>query len=471
MKLLLTTILVSSTIILSAQSKGKATTTKEEPKKELIFTETTYSALKFRSVGPALVSGRISDIAVNPKNAYQWYIAVASGGVWKTDNAGTTFYPIFDGQSSFSIGCVTLDPTNENVVWVGSGENNNQRSVAYGDGVYKSEDGGKSWNNVGLKNSEHIGMIAIHPTNGNVVFVAAYGPLWSKGGERGIYKTVDGGKTWKQVLFVSENTGFNEVHIDPKNPNTLYATAHQRRRHEWTYLSGGPESAIYKSTDGGETWNKLTNGLPSGDKGRIGMAVSPVNSDYLYAIVEGSKEDRGFYKSTNRGASWEKQSGHNTSGNYYSEIVADPINVDKVYSLDTYTQVTLDGGKTFKYVGEKNKHVDNHALWIDPNNTQHMLMGCDGGLYETWDNCAHWNFKPNLPITQFYRVTVDNATPFYNIYGGTQDNNTLGGPSRTISASGIVNSDWFITVGGDGFTAKVDPKDPTLCILNGNMEV
>ncbi len=462
MKYTLLSIFFLPALVFSAQTKSKSNTSKEELKKELIHTESSYSAFKFRSIGPSLVSGRIADIAVNPNNKYQWYIAVASGGVWKTDNAGTTFYPIFDGQGSYSIGCVTIDPTNENTIWVGSGENNNQRSVAYGDGVYKSDDGGKSWKNVGLKNSEHIGRIAVHPTESNTVFVAAYGPLWSKGGDRGIYKTIDGGKTWKQVLFVSENTGFNEVYFDPKRPNILYATAHQRRRHEWTYLSGGPESAIYKSEDGGETWNKLTNGLPSGDKGRIGLTISSVNSDILYAIVEGNENDKGVYKSTNRGASWEKQSNHSTSGNYYSEIVADPINPNKLFSLDTYSQVSLDGGKTFKYVGEKNKHVDNHAIWIDPSNTDHILMGCDGGLYETWDNCAHWNFKPNLPITQFYRVTVDNAAPFYNIYGGTQDNNTLGGPSRAISASGIVNSDWFITVGGDGFTAKVDPKDPNI---------
>jgi photosystem II stability/assembly factor-like uncharacterized protein len=430
--------------------------------KQLIKQSETFSSLRFRSIGPSLVSGRIADIAVNPANKSQWYLAVASGGVWKTDNAGTTFTPIFDNQGSYSIGCISIDPNNEHTIWVGTGENNNQRSVAYGDGVYKSEDGGQSWENVGLKNSEHIGMIAIHPNNSQVVFVAAYGPLWSKGGDRGVYKTTDGGVTWKQVLHVSENTGCNEVHFDPNNPSVLYASFHQRRRQEWTYLSGGPESGIYKSIDGGDTWHKLTKGLPSGDVGRIGLTISPVSSDYIYAIIEGSEADRGFYKSTNRGASWEKQSVHSTSGNYYSEIIADPINRDKVYSMDTYAQVTLDGGKTFNKVGEKFKHVDNHALWIDPLNTQHMLMGCDGGLYETWDNCKTWNFKSNLPITQFYRVAVDNAFPFYAIYGGTQDNNTLGGPSRTRSASGIVNADWFITVGGDGFTAAIDPTDPNI---------
>ncbi len=440
----------------------KNTKTDKKEDKHPYMDASTYSALNWRAVGPAVTSGRIGDIVVNPNKTYQWYIAASSGGVWKTDNAGTSFTPIFESQASFSIGCLKMDPTNENVIWVGTGENNNQRSVGYGDGVYKSEDGGKNWNNMGLKNSEHIGMIAIDPDNSNIVYVAAYGPLWSKGGERGIYKTTDGGKTWKQTLNISENTGCNEVHIDPKHPNILFATAHQRRRHEWSFISGGPESAIYKSTDYGETWNKLTNGLPSKDVGRIGLAISPVNTDYIYAIIEATEDEKGFYKSTDRGASWEKQSNHATAGNYYMEIFADPVDMNKVYSMDTWASFTEDGGKTFKGVGEKNKHVDNHSMWIDPENTSHFLMGCDGGLYETWDAAKTWDYKSNLSITQFYRVAVDNAAPFYNIYGGTQDNNTLGGPSRTNSATGIINTDWFVTVGGDGFEAAIDPLNPDI---------
>ena len=458
MKKIFSLVLFFAPIVNHAQK----TVSQKEENKNPLSTSSTYSALKFRSVGPALVSGRISDIVVNPAKKSQWYIAVASGGVWKTDNAGITFNPLFDAQSSFSIGCIAMDPNNTNVIWVGTGENNNQRSVAYGDGVYKSDDGGKSWTNMGLKNSEHIGKIAIDPTNSNIVYVAAYGPLWSAGGDRGIYKTIDGGKTWTQALKVSDNTGFNEVHIDPNHPNIIYAAAHQRRRHEWTYISGGPESALYKSDDAGATWKKLTNGLPASDMGRIGLAISSINSDMLFAIVEGNDDDKGFYRSTDRGASWEKRSGWSTVGNYYQEIFADPKNADKIYSLDTWAQVSLDGGKTFKGLGEKNKHVDNHALYIDPANTDHLIMGCDGGLYETWDGAKYWHFKANLPITQFYRVSVDNSLPFYNIYGGTQDNNSLGGPSRTISASGILNSDWFITVGGDGFESVVDTEDPNI---------
>ncbi len=450
-------------LTVSAQKKASPVnddTKSKETKDPLLKTEN-YSTLSFRSVGPAVTSGRITDIAVNPGNKSEWYIVAAAGGVWKTSNAGVTFQPIFDGQSAYSIGCISIDPNNPNVIWVGAGENNNQRAVGYGDGVYKSEDGGKSWKNVGLSKSEHIGMIAVDPSNSEHILVAAYGPLWNAGGERGIYSTVDGGKTWKQVLNVSENTGFNEVHIDKKHPNIVYATAHQRRRHEWTYISGGPESAIYKSTDGGNSWNKLNNGLPENDMGRISLAVSPVNTDVVYAMIEAS-ENNGLYKSTDRGASWSKQSGTSTSGNYYVEIFADPKDVNKIYSMDMWAQVSTDGGKTFKPLGEKNKHVDNHIIYVDPDNTSHFLVGCDGGLYESFDAAQTWDFKSNLPITQFYRVCVDNSQPFYNIYGGTQDNNSLGGPSRTISANGITNADWFVTTGGDGFQSRVDPNEPNI---------
>jgi len=415
-------------------------------------------ALAFRAVGPALTSGRVADLAINPLNPDEWYVAAASGGVWKTTNHGLTFEPLFDDQGSYSIGCITLDPSNSHTVWVGTGENNNQRSVAYGDGVYKSTDGGSSWTNVGLKASEHIGMIAVHPKNSNIVWVAAYGPLWSSGGERGIYKTTDGGTTWRRVLNVSEHTGFNEVHLDPRNPNILFATAHQRRRHVHTYVSGGPESGLWRSEDGGETWSEVKNGIPGGDKGRLSLAISPVNPDLHYLMVEG----HGTYRSTNRGASYSKRSDHATSGNYYVELIASRSDANTLYSMDTYVQWSEDGGATFKRLGEKNKHVDNHAFWQNPSNPKHLILGCDGGIYETWDHGQAWHYKENLPITQFYRVSVDNAEPFYGIYGGTQDNFSLGGPSRTINDRGIVNSDWYVTQTGDGFESQIDPSDPNI---------
>ena len=420
------------------------------------------NGLKWRSVGPALTSGRVSDIAVNLKNPFEYYVAVASGGVWKTTNWGVEYTPVFDSQDSYSVGCVTIDPNNPNVVWVGTGENNNQRSVAYGDGVYKSTDAGKSWKNVGLKKSEHIGNIIVHPDNSDVIYVSAYGPLWSKGGERGVYMSEDGGDTWKRILYVDEHTGINEIHMDPKNPEVLYATAHQRRRHVYTYVGGGPGSGMYKSTDGGSSWKKINKGLPSVEIGRIGMDISPVDNNVLYAIVEAADRKGGFYKSVDMGESWSRQSGKVTSGNYYQEIFADPVDLGTVYIMDTWMSVTKDGGKTFKNVGEDFKHVDNHAMWINPSNNNHWLIGCDGGIYETFDAAKNWDFKKNLPITQFYKVAVDNDVPFYNIYGGTQDNFTIGGPSRVNTSHGITNQDWFITHGGDGFESQVDPKNPDI---------
>jgi photosystem II stability/assembly factor-like uncharacterized protein len=422
----------------------------------------TVSALSFRMVGPALTSGRVADIAVHPTNKDLWYVAAASGGVWITKNHGITFQPIFDGYGSYSIGCVELAPSNPTTVWVGSGENNNQRSVSYGDGVYKSVDGGKSFTNMGLKQSEHIGSIVIHPTNDNIIWVAAYGPLWSKGGERGVYKSTDGGKTWKRTLFVSDDTGIAEVVIDPSNPDIMYASAHQRRRHEWTYIGGGPESMVYKSTDGGETWREIATGLPKSDMGRIGLAVSPADPNWVYAIVEGRYDKGGVYLSTNKGESWTKQGGFSTSGNYYQEIFCDPLNKRKVFAMDTYMHHTEDAGVTFKPTGESHKHVDNHVIWIDPSNTDHWLVGCDGGVYETYSHAKEWRFFDNLPITQFYKVTTDNDYPFYNIYGGTQDNNSMGGPSGTTNVSGILNTDWFITNGGDGFESATDWSNPNI---------
>ncbi len=421
-----------------------------------LFDVSSVASLSFRLVGPALTSGRVVDLAIHPNNNDVWYVAAACGGVWQTTNHGITFSPIFDGQGSFSIACVELAPSNPNTLWVGTGENNNQRSVAYGDGVYKSLDGGKSFTNMGLKNSEHIGNIIIHPTNENILWVAAYGPLWKSGGERGVYKSVDGGKTWERTLNISDNTGVSEIAIDPTNPDILYAAAHQRRRHEWTYIGGGPESALYKSTDGGATWREVKSGLPSGDMGRIGLAVSASDANYVYAIVEGRYGKGGVYRSVNKGESWSKQSDFSTSGNYYQEIFCDPLDKNKVFAMDTYMHHSEDGGKTFKPTGEKNKHVDNHCIWIDPKNTNHWLVGCDGGMYETYTHAKEWKYYANLPIIQFYKVTTDNAAPFYNIFGGTQDNNSMGGPSATNNAAGILNSDWYITNGGDGFESATD---------------
>jgi photosystem II stability/assembly factor-like uncharacterized protein len=423
----------------------------------------TFSGMKLRLIGPAVTSGRIIDFAVNPCNHKEFYVAVASGGVWKTTNGGHNFNPIFDNEGSFSIGCVTMDPNNHNVVWVGTGENNSQRSVSYGDGVYKSVDGGKTWKNVGLENSEHIGDIIVDPLNSNHVWVASQGPLWGAGGDRGLYETTDGGESWTLSLEISENTGVSDIAIDPRNPDVIYASSYQRRRHVWTLINGGPESAIYKTNDGGENWRKLKNGLPSGYVGRIGLALSPVNPDVVYALIEASGDKGGFFRSTDRGESWSKRNNYKTaSAQYYQEIFCDPKDVDVVYSMDTYTKFTEDGGKTWNRLGLSERHVDDHALWIDPEDTDHLMIGGDGGIYTTFDRGKSWRFFENLPVTQYYRIECDNSEPFYFVYGGTQDNNSLAGPSRTNNAYGIMNEDWYFVLGGDGYEPQIDPVNPNI---------
>ncbi len=418
-------------------------------------------ALPFRALGPAVTSGRVGDIAIDPRRPDTWYVAAASGGLWKTVNGGTTWAPIFDKEASFSIGCVTIDPKDANTLWVGTGENNSQRSVAYGDGVYRSLDGGKNWENLGLKASEHIAKILVDPRNSQVVYVASQGPLWKEGGDRGLFKTTDGGKSWKAVLTVDAHTGVTDVLLDPRHPDVLYAATYQRRRHVWGIVNGGPGCGIHKSLDGGQTWTRLKEGLPKEDLGRIGLAIPEGEPDTVYATIEAANKAGGFFRSVDGGRTWERRNEQvSGSAQYYQELICDPKEPRRVYSMDTWMQVTEDGGRTWRRVGESSKHVDNHALWIDPANTEHLISGCDGGVYESRDRGATWEFKANLPIIQFYRVAVDNARPFYTVYGGTQDNFTLGGPSRTRNLHGSTAADWFVTQGGDGFFTQVDPEDP-----------
>lgn len=444
---------------LSVDAKKKK---KVEDEKSDTLKSSTFSGLKWRSIGPAFASGRIADFAVNPSNHSEYFVAVASGHVWKTSNNGTTFKPIFDNHKAYSMGAITIAPSNHNIVWLGTGENNHQRALGYGNGVYKSLDGGSSWKQMGLDSSRQIGKIVIHPSNPDVVFVAAEGSAWGPGGQRGLYKTTDGGKTWKKVLEISENTGVNDIVMDPRNPDILYATSEQRRRRSFTKIGGGPESAVYKSADGGESWNKIMKGLPGNHIGGMGLAISPANPDYLYVIVEAQENKGGFYRTTNGGASWEKQSDHSSSGQYYNEIVCDPKNPEKVYSLETVTKVTEDGGKTWRSVGNNSRHVDDHAMWIDPDDTDHFMIGGDGGIYETFDSGKNYVFKSNLPITQFYRVSVDDTEPFYWVYGGTQDNNSMGGPSRSTSRAGVKSDEWVVTLGGDGFFQAIEPGNPDI---------
>ncbi len=505
-----------------------------------------FKEFAFRSLGPDLTTGRISDIAVDPRNPSVWYVAASAGNLWKTENRGNTWTPIFENYGSYSLGVVTVDPKDSNVVWLGTGENNNQRSVSYGDGIYKSTDAGRTWKRTGLENSEHIQNIIVDPRNSSVVYVTAIGPLWTSGGDRGLYKTTDGGQTWKAVLTVSADTGVTDLVMDPKKPDVLYAAAYQRRRQVGQLIGGGPESGLFKSTNGGQTWTKLTKGLPTGDIGRIGLGINWKNPSTIYALVTAQNNQGGFFRSDDAGATWTRigrQVGDGRGGGgggaagpgggnapqpapacgplsatpsaasssaspspsappsppadapagasaqppapppsggrggqpddcyrggdpgYYNEIFVDGHDPETIWSPQTNVWRSTDGGKTWAAVQMQGVHVDHHDIVFDPADRNHILIGNDGGLYETYDGMKTWRHFTNLPLSQFYRVATDNARPFYNVCGGAQDNGSICGPSRTLNRAGIRTSDWYNVGGGDGFQPRVDPEDPTIVVL------
>jgi photosystem II stability/assembly factor-like uncharacterized protein len=432
--------------------------------------------LPWRSIGPAVTSGRVVDFAVPEGPGSQigerlgdlFYVASASGGVWKTTNGGTTWEPIFDRQGSASIGDIAVAPSNPDIIWVGTGEANNQRSSSWGDGVYKSENAGKTWTNMGLRKSEHIGRIIVHPTNPGIVFVASPGPLWGAGGDRGLFRTTDGGRTWKNVKNIDTHTGFTDVIFDPGNPDVIYAASFQRERRPYTYVGGGPGSGIWKSIDGGDTWTRLTEGLPKGDVGRIGLDVSRSSPNVVYATIETKVTGSGaalgnteasIYRSDDRGASWQKMGTGSSYPWYMGQIRVDPTNPDRVYFMGVPLQVSTDGGRTFRTTASA-AHVDHHAMWIDPTDPDHLIIGCDGGVYISRDRGRTVDFVQNLPISQYYAIATDMRLPFYYVYGGLQDNSSWGGPSQTRNRQGITNADWIRTTGGDGFYAQIDPVDP-----------
>ncbi|MEM8527548.1 MAG: glycosyl hydrolase [Bacteroidota bacterium] len=437
----------------------------QDKKKEEKSDKINFSAFKLRNVGPAFTAGRIADIAIHPEDDNVWYVAVASGGVWKTNNAGTTWKPLFDSQSVFATGCITIDPNNPSIIWVGTGENVGGRHISFGDGIYKSMDGGKSWKNMGLKTSEHLSEIIVHPENSDVIYVASQGPLWSKGGERGFYKSTDGGKTWNRTLGNDEWTGVTDIAVDPRDPNLIYAATWDRHRTVAAYMGGGPGSGIHKSTDGGETWTKLKSGLPGSNLGKIGIALNPHNPDVIYAAIELDRRKGGVYKSTDRGASWSKQSdavAGGTGPHYYQELFASPHHPERLYLMNVRILMSDNGGKNFKTFQARGTHSDNHAIAFRKDDPDYILVGTDGGLYESFDSGINWRFIDNMPITQYYKVAVDDRKPFYHIFGGTQDNGSHGGPSRTDNYSGIRNGDWYKTLGGDGHQSATEPGNPDI---------
>ncbi len=419
------------------------------------------SALRLRNVGPAFLSGRIADIAIHPDNDNVWYVATGSSGVWKTENSGTTYKPIFDNESTYSTGCVTIDPNDPSIIWLGTGENVGGRHVAYGDGIFKSENGGKSWKNMGLRKSEHISKIIVHPNNSNIIWAASQGPLWSPGGERGLYKSTDGGENWKKVLSGGEWTGVTDILIDPRDPDRLYAATWQRHRTVAALMGGGPESGLHRSEDGGESWTALKSGLPGSNKGKIGIAISPQKPDVIYAAIELERTKGGVFKSTDRGSSWKKMSdavSSATGPHYYQELYASPHKFDRLYLMNVRILTSEDGGKTFVQLKERDKHSDNHSIAFREDDPNYLLVGTDAGIYESFDLAETWKYHKNLPITQFYKVAVNNAYPFYHIFGGTQDNGSAGGPSRTDERQGIRNAHWYKILGADGHQTATDPE-------------
>ena len=426
------------------------------------------SVLDFREIGPTIVGGRIADLAVNEADPRIFYVGTAHSGIWKTVNGGISFDPIFEDQMTSSIGDVTLAPSNPNVLWVGTGEPQNRQSSPWGNGVYRSVDAGRSFVHLGLEDTHHISRIQVHPADPDVAYVGAVGHLWGPNAERGVYRTTDGGATWEKVLFIDENTGVIDLIMDPHDPNTLFAATYQRQRRAWGFNGGGPGSGIWRTFDGGDTWEELTDGLPQGDMGRIGLDIYRQNSDWIYAVIEadpsggfggggGGDRDTGVYRSWDRGETWEQVSTTNPRPMYYSQIRVDPNDAERVYLGGPDFYMSEDGGRTFTNEAAPEVHLDHHAIWIDPNDSDHMMLGSDGGVSVSRDRSEHWLQFTNLPIALFYEVGVGMERP-YTVCGGLQDNGSWCTRTDTWSRQGIRTSDWFNIGGGDGFFTELHPN-------------
>ena len=431
--------------------------------------ESILNRIEWRNIGPAIMGGRIDDLAVVESDPKVFWVGTASAGVWKTVNHGVTWIPQFQDEEVSSIGSIAVAPSDPSVVWVGTGEPANRQSSSWGNGVYVSTDGGSTWNHKGLEDTHHIGRVLVHPTDPGTVYVAALGHLWGPNEERGVYRTRDGGETWDRVLHGDENTGAVELAMDPESPDTLYAALYQRRRRAYGFAGGGPGSGIHRTTDGGDTWTKLGGGLPEGDTGRIGLNVYRRDPRIVYAIVE--NKEGGVFRSEDKGLTWERMSDTNPRPMYYSQIRIDPNNDQRIWVLGTQMYYSQDGGRTFATDWVQRIHVDHHALWIDPADSNHMVLGNDGGIHISWDRGRSWDFVNTIALGQFYEIGHDMGTP-YMVYGGLQDNGSWGAPSRTFFRQGISNEDWFRIGGGDGFYTEAIPGDPDTVYVesqNGNL--
>lgn len=430
-----------------------------------------FQKFSWRAIGPALMGGRTVDIGAGATQPWVIYAAVGPSGVWKSENAGITWYPVFYRETTVSVGDVTVAPSDPNIIWVGTGESTCRNSVTIGDGVYKSVDAGRSWKNMGLKETRHISRIVIHPANPNIVYVAAMGHLWGPNSERGLYKSEDGGTTWRKILFVNDDTGIADLAMDPEDPLILYAAAYEHRRLPYLYRSGGPGSGLYRTKDGGMTWKRLENGLPKGIMGRIGLAVSPSRPEVVYALIE--HEDGGLWRSEDKGETWQRCCDRetyrrvNTRPFYFSQVRVDPTDDKVVYVLSTGAHVSTDGGRTFRAFGT-GTHLDHHALWINPNNPRHLILGNDGGIDISYDGGRTWWPVQNIDAAEVYTIGYDFRQPYY-VYCGLQDNGTWAGPSQTADLVGIANDDWVMLGGGDGMYVQVPPDDPLTVYANYQM--
>lgn len=425
--------------------------------------------LEWRAIGPAIMGGRIDDLAVVESDPRTIFLGTASAGVWKTTNNGVTWEALFQAQAVSTIGDITLAPSNPSIVWVGTGEPNNRQSSSWGNGVYRSNDGGKTWIHLGLEDTNHIGRIVVDPHDPNTAYVAAVGHLWGPNKDRGLYKTTDGGKTWTNTLFINEDTGFIDIAMDPESPNILYAAAYQRRRRVFGFSGGGPSSGLYRTVDGGENWTELTNGLPEGDTGRIGIDVYRKDPRIVYIVLENAKG--GVFRSDDKGDSWTRMSDLNPRPMYYSKIRVDPLNDQRIWLLDARLYFSEDGGKNFVTERGNGIHSDHHAMWINPSDSNHVLIAGDGGFSMSYDQGRSWDFVDTMALGQFYEIGYDLEKP-YRVYGGLQDNGSWSGPVRTLYRQGITNEDWTRVGGGDGFYTQIDPKDPTTVYVesqNGNL--